>query len=216
MEDMAPPPSAAPLGDDIESRLHQSMARLIVKGQGLKRRFRLMKVHSRIGRAETADVLLPHESVSETHAEILFDGTTWTLRDCGSTNGTVADGQHLRNSALAIRRNALLGLGSLQIVFLCVDPRTAARDRRDEGRALSLLTRAGRISGDEARQIRSLTGSDPNVSVAEVLLMETALGPLDWANAIASARARRSIFERLRGFMSVFSRRGANPPPTPR
>jgi len=210
---MLAPLAAAIPGDDLESRLHQSVPRLFVKSVGLKRRMRLMKTANRIGRAETADVLLPHESVSELHAEITFDGAVWRLRDSGGTNGTIVDGRHLRSEEQVITRNTLIGMGSLQLVFLCTDQHTAAHDRRVEERALQWLVKTGRLTGAEARQMRELTRNDPNQSIPEILLMETSLGPVDWATAVATARRQKSLWERISGLFSLFGKkRHANAP----
>jgi pSer/pThr/pTyr-binding forkhead associated (FHA) protein len=195
-EDLAAVPGA-PLGDDLESRLHQSMPRLFVKGEGLKRPVRLMKSNNRVGRAETADVLLPHESVSEQHAEIRFDGELWTLHDSGSTNGTIVDGQHLRGGSQVLRRNALIGIGALKLIFLCIDRRHEAQDRRDEERALQLLGRSGRIDRGTANEIRQMVRSDAHQSIAEIVLRDTPMSPTDWANAVVTARSKVSLLQRL-------------------
>jgi pSer/pThr/pTyr-binding forkhead associated (FHA) protein len=197
-EEMAPPPVASSVAsDDLESRLHQSTPRLFVKGEGLKRPVRLMKACNKVGRAETADVLLPHESVSERHAEIRFDGEHWSLVDCGSTNGCVVDGQVLRGNSQIMRRNALIGIGALQLIFLCVNKQTAAQDRRDEERALQILAKTGRLDKGTVNEIRQMVRSEASQSIAEIVLRDTPLAPIDWANAIATARSQISIFARI-------------------
>jgi hypothetical protein len=182
--------------------MHQAMPRLFVKSETLRRRVRLMKAKTRVGRAETADVLLPNESVSELHAEIEFDGTGWAIRDCGSTNGTLVDATVLRNSVLPLTRNTLLGFGNLRGLFLCNDVATADADRRAEERALRLLVRAGRLPKDVARQVQALVRRDPNQSVAEVLLGDTPIEAVDWANAMTAVRRRPSLLDRIRGWFS--------------
>ena len=197
-KDMPPPPSSlAASGTDLESRLHQSTPRLFVKGEGLKRPARLMKTSNKLGRAETADVLLPHESVSELHAEIRFDGENWSLLDCGSTNGSVVDGQLLRGTAQIIRRNSFIGIGALQLIFLCVNKQTAAQDRRDEDRALQLLAKSGRLDKSTANEIRQMVRTEVSQSIAEIVLRDTPLAPTDWANAIATARRSVSLLDRI-------------------
>lgn len=196
---------------DIESRLHQAMPRVFVKGAALKRRVRLMKTRNKVGRAETADVLLPNESVSELHAEIEFDGTTWILRDCGSTNGTFVDGTVLRGKSQAIGRNSLLGFGNLRGLFFCNDSARAAADLRQEERALRLLIAAGRLTREVGAQVRAIASRDRNQSLAEVLLHETPIEPGDWANALAVARQRITLWDRLRRMF----RRSPRPPVAP-
>ena len=199
-----PPPTPPAGGEDLESRLHQSMPRLFVKGEGLKRPVRLMKAANKVGRAETADVLLPHESVSEQHAEIRFDGAQWSLHDCGSTNGTVVDGSHLRGGSTTIRRNTLIGIGALQLVFLCSDPARGTQDRRDETRALKILTKNGKLDAATANEIRQMARGESAQSIAEIVLRDTALGPSDWAGAIAIARNTVTLLDRI---LRLFGRR---------
>ncbi len=45
-----------------------------------------------VGRTIADDVRLPDERVSREHAELTFDGKSWTARDLGSTNGTFVGG----------------------------------------------------------------------------------------------------------------------------
>ena len=48
-----------------------------------------------LGRAASADVVLPHRSVSLRHATLRLEGGRYTLVDHGSTNGTRVNGQRL-------------------------------------------------------------------------------------------------------------------------
>lgn len=199
---------AAAAGPDVEARLHQAMPRLFVKGDTLRRRVRLMKARTKVGRAETADVLLPNESVSELHAEIDFDGTTWTLRDCGSTNGTLLDGNVLRGLTAPIARHALLGFGNLRGIFLVNDAATAELDRRHEERALKLLVAAGRLPKDVGKQVVALARRDRTQSICEILLGDTPIEPADWANAITAVKGRVTLLDRLR---ALFTRKPKPP-----
>jgi pSer/pThr/pTyr-binding forkhead associated (FHA) protein len=203
---------------DLEARLHASMPRLVVKGEGLKRCLRIIKAKNKVGRAATADLLIPHESVSENHAEITFDGAGWELLDLGSTNGSVVDGKLLRSTREAIRRGSLLGLGNLQMVFLCTSPGQTAADRRTEEQALRGLTRTGAIGGAEAQQIREAMRADSSRSIAEFVLMETTVTAGQWASAFAAARSRRSMFASLRRLLGTLLRptAGTKPPRNPK
>jgi len=194
---MIPAPGAPATGTDLESLLHRSTPRLFVKGEGLKRPVRLMKAKNQVGRAESADVLLPHESVSEIHAEICFDGKRWTLVDKGSTNGTIVDGAHLRGGTQEIRRNSLIGMGTLQLIFLCTDEETLAGDRRDEDRALRLLGKGSRLDKGTINEIRQMVRAEPGQSIAEVVLRDTQLSPTEWATAISTVRNRVSLLDRI-------------------
>ena len=201
------PPAAIASGlspADLEGRLHASVPRLLVKGEGMKRRIRLMKQRSRIGRAETADVLLPHETVSEQHAELQFDGARWSLLDSGSANGTLVDGSLVRAAEQPIERNTLLGFGNLRAIFLCnsSDSRIAKEQRAHEQRAVQFLVAQGRLGRELARQVQQLVRQDQSQSLGEVLLMETPLEPADWQSAIAATRDQLGLFARIRRYFA--------------
>lgn len=191
---------------ELEARLHQSLPRLVVKGEGLKRRIRLMKLRSRVGRAETADVLLPHETVSEQHAELQFDGVAWHLVDSGSANGTLVDGALLRAASQPIQRHALLGFGNLRAIFLSNDAATAGEQRAHERRAVQHLVKQGRLGRELAKQALLLAQKDQSQSLCEVLLMDTPIEAADWQLAIAATKGQLGFFARL---LRLFSRRGA-------
>ncbi|MBX3463730.1 MAG: FHA domain-containing protein [Planctomycetes bacterium] len=203
---------AAPV--DVEARLRESTARLVVKCEGIKRRFRLAQARSSLGRGSGADVLLPNDSVSELHAEITFDGTTWTVRDRGSTNGTFADGTQLRGNSQPIGRHSLLGLGVVRAIFLCNDAQRQAADLALEERALRFLVGNGRLPPEAGREAVRIARADPSQSIAEVLLMDTALTPAEWASAIVSARSKPGLLDRLRALFARLRppRRPASPP----
>jgi predicted component of type VI protein secretion system len=53
-----------------------------------------------IGRDTSNPVCVPEQAVSREHARIAFDGTRWLLRDLGSRNGTMVDGQYIHEVEL--------------------------------------------------------------------------------------------------------------------
>ena len=194
---------------ELETRLHDALPRLFVKSDTMKRRIRLLKTRCTVGRGEGSDVLLPVESVSETHAEITFDGTRFVLRDCGSRNGTFVDGNHLRSTQHPLARHSLIGAGTLRAIFLYNTKDGARSDRKCEERALRLLVGAGRLTRDEAQQILRMASTDSSQSIAEIVLMETALAPTDWVTAIAGARNKVTLWDRIRRVI------GRSSPPKP-
>ena len=91
-----------------------------------------------LGRAASADVPLPHPSVSAVHATIQVEGTSYVLTDEGSTNGTRIDGVKLppmRPKRLADGNLLQLGAFAVRVELLAVAPeltdaKTAARAAR--------------------------------------------------------------------------------------
>jgi hypothetical protein len=196
---------------DLEAKLHQTMPRLLVKSGSLKRRVRLMRACTKVGRAETADVLLPNESVSEQHAELHFDGQQWHLQDLGSTNGSVVDGGLLRGQKVPIHRNSLLGFGSLRAIFVCNHPQVAD-DRRLEERALRSLAQSGRLPRELVGQVLDALRADSSQSIPEIVLLETAIEPAEWATAVATASTQRSPLAGLLGWLRGLLRRPGGAP----
>jgi sigma-B regulation protein RsbU (phosphoserine phosphatase) len=68
--------------------------RLIIR-QDLRviREIQLAEPRYKIGRSARCEISLEHPSVSRLHAEIVQDGDSWRLADCGSTNGVFVNGQ---------------------------------------------------------------------------------------------------------------------------
>src|SRR4051812_44998152 len=55
----------------------------------------LKRARNVIGREPPADILVPVNAVSRTHAEIVWEKGGFTLRDLESTNGTLVDGHRV-------------------------------------------------------------------------------------------------------------------------
>lgn len=100
--------------------------------------------HVRIGRADDADLRLPHPSVSRRHAELqpsTGDGLGWRLVDLDSKNGTFLDGARVSSTRLA--RGGWLRFGDVHCEFSMLDAEAARaqvrrwQERRDEASRLT-------------------------------------------------------------------------------
>lgn len=66
-----------------------------------------------IGRSRSCHLRLAHPEVSSVHAEIVWDGSVWRLRDLGSRNGTFVDGRRLsKTDRAALARGAQIEFGA--------------------------------------------------------------------------------------------------------
>ena len=71
-----------------------------------------------IGRGASADVRLPHPAVSEQHAVIRLEGSTYVVVDDGSTNGTRVNGVRLAaGRAKALRSGDVLDVAGFSLTF---------------------------------------------------------------------------------------------------
>ena len=69
-----------------------------------------------LGRAVECTIPIKDRYLSRRHAEIHHEGDTWTLRDCGSVNGTLLNGERV-TAPMTLRAGDRIGLGDTQIVF---------------------------------------------------------------------------------------------------
>ncbi|MBN8421168.1 MAG: FHA domain-containing protein [Verrucomicrobia bacterium] len=69
-----------------------------------------------VGRADDNQLIIADDSVSSHHGEFMFDGSSWTFTDLGSTNGTKVGGSRVDNVNLA--SGAAFQLGNVNCVFL--------------------------------------------------------------------------------------------------
>lgn len=73
----------------------------------------VLRARHRVGRSRGADLHLSELSVSGEHAVLTWDGSTWTVRDLGSTNGTWLDGRRLpTGEAVPLEVGAALRFGT--------------------------------------------------------------------------------------------------------
>lgn len=96
-----------------------------------------------IGREAPAHVVVNVGAVSRVHAEIVYERQGYTLRDRGSTNGTLLDGRLIREARL--EHGQELRVGDAILKFVDQDIAAYARYRLD-----------GQVAGERSVQERSL------------------------------------------------------------
>ena len=78
---------------DVIAALPEGSAMLIaLSGPSRGARFLINSAKTTIGRSTDNDIFLDDVTVSRKHAEIIHEGKLYSVRDCGSLNGTYVDG----------------------------------------------------------------------------------------------------------------------------
>jgi pSer/pThr/pTyr-binding forkhead associated (FHA) protein len=78
---------------DVIAALPEGSAMLIaLSGHARGSRFLLNSESTTLGRSTDNEIFLDDVTVSRKHAEISRNGKTYSIRDCGSLNGTYVDG----------------------------------------------------------------------------------------------------------------------------
>jgi len=88
---------------------------VVFKPNGARREAQLQPGTYLVGRDENATLRIPMKSVSRSHCELTVEDDRVSVKDLGSTNGTVVNGQRIDQTAL--RPGDVLTLGGVQIVF---------------------------------------------------------------------------------------------------
>lgn len=71
----------------------------------------------KIGRSPENDVIMDDNSVSRQHASILIDGSVFSVRDNGSSNGTYINGVRI-NGIATLNRNDILKVGNSLVPWM--------------------------------------------------------------------------------------------------
>ena len=111
----SPAPSVPGPGSEASSPpVVVARPRLVVPGSP-ERVVELTRAVTVVGRGADADLRLPDTGVSRAHAELRRSGDSVRVVDLDSTNGTVVNGQRVRESDL--RDGDRLGIGATTLVF---------------------------------------------------------------------------------------------------
>jgi Protein of unknown function (DUF3662)/FHA domain len=94
------------------------------------RRYQLTADRTVLGRGSECDVVVDDPGVSRRHAEVVRAGERASVRDLGSTNGTVVDGVRLDGSGVpvALHDGSTLLLGRTRVTYVSGAARAAAAE----------------------------------------------------------------------------------------
>ncbi|TFD84975.1 MULTISPECIES: FHA domain-containing protein [Cryobacterium] len=88
---------------------------VVRRGPNAGARFLLDADLTSVGRHPNADIFLDDVTVSRRHAEFLRNGTSFTVKDLGSLNGTYFDGERIETAALT--DGAEVQVGKFRLTF---------------------------------------------------------------------------------------------------
>ena len=104
----------SPPGDRTTINLNKCKL-VVLKGSQRGREFVISSDVIRVGKADDNDLVLPEETVSRYHFEIIRDSRGYLLRDMQSTNGTFLDGAEVREAY--VRAGSVITAGTVQVKF---------------------------------------------------------------------------------------------------
>lgn len=84
---------------------------LLLDGQS----YAILRSPTRVGRLPDNDIVLNDKRVSRHHAEFRQQGSRWTMRDSGSTNGTAVNGKIVKEAVL--KPGDRISLGGLEVTW---------------------------------------------------------------------------------------------------
>ncbi|MBM4391204.1 MAG: FHA domain-containing protein [Deltaproteobacteria bacterium] len=165
------------------------MARVLIEEEGAPvRYYRLVTDAVMIGRADTADLVLPDTGVSRTHALIVRRGDGWYIEDKGSANGTHLNGAPVTEAPFGPGDVVVVGKFSLRLKL------------EDAGEGAEYTGRSGDVGDD-------LTS--PAIPVAEILAATQAAAaspPAGSAPAAPHLLGVDGVLYDLRGEVLLFGR----------
>ncbi|ACY15686.1 FHA domain-containing protein [Haliangium ochraceum] len=121
----------------------------LLKRRGTNETFRLAARY-RVGRSPSSHLCLTNRLASNTHAEIHWNGSTWEIRDLGSSNHTFVGGHRLKGGEqVTLLRGVRLAFGDPSEIYEFIDdspPGAAAvsdsGDRQEEEDGILVLPSA--------------------------------------------------------------------------
>ncbi|HNH50142.1 MAG TPA: FHA domain-containing protein, partial [Myxococcota bacterium] len=108
-------------GNSTTQQAVREIARLVGMGRLSGQEFQLSPERPIVlGRASSCDIVLPEPIASREHAELVWEGGAWWIRDNHSSNGTFVNGQRQRE--VALQSGDRIRIGALDFRFILDNP----------------------------------------------------------------------------------------------
>jgi DNA-binding NtrC family response regulator len=155
---------------------------VVLRGPEPGRTYEVKEDETRIGKGPDNDVVIADATVSRAHFVIVKNGSDFTLRDLGSTNGTFLEETQIREAFL--KPGARIRAGEVMLRFqpLAEAVDVGPSDQDHYGELLS--------TSSKTRQIFALLERIAPTDATVLLLGETGTGKSAMARAIHTASAR--------------------------
>ena len=89
------------LREELTRRSQRDRAYLIVlAGTDVGKMFKLLEGETVVGRSHRSDIRLDDDSISRMHVKLTLDGTSVSIEDLGSSNGTLVNGERIHTVRL--------------------------------------------------------------------------------------------------------------------
>ena len=93
----------------------KSMPKLLFISQDFSGRFHVLESEkTTVGRGNHNSLVLHDNSISKSHCEIQVNGVEVIVRDLGSKNGTVVNGERLRSQQRQLKHGQIVKFGSVE------------------------------------------------------------------------------------------------------
>jgi hypothetical protein len=113
---VAPPPRAAPPSSVAAAGASGPRLQTLNPIAPIASEYAVLKDEVSLGRGEDNDIVIPHASVSRTHARLLKRNGAYELTDLNSTNGSFVDDQQIRGSTV-VSNGSQVRLGDIRFVL---------------------------------------------------------------------------------------------------
>ncbi len=158
---------------------------IMFKTDGSRREFPLQKGSLVVGRTSDADLRIPLPSVSRKHCEFAFDGQAITLRDLGSSNGTLHNSTRIEQIALAAGDQVDVGPVSFYVIVDGQPAELVSGESASEAPATGDEGEMVVAEGDQAP-------TDQTIATGRTVVDEVPAATPDEAEADAEAEAARA------------------------
>jgi len=156
---VAPAPAAAPMPEPppptptADPRPVLATLELMNEGPLKGKRIEIRAPLTHVGRGQHNDVVLPDDTVSDSHAKIQKREGGWYLVDMGSSNGTYAGGQRIEGEAM-LNGQSSIRFGAIRATFT---PSKGSREDTGGTRVIAGMTKeqARKMSREVASQQES-------------------------------------------------------------